>query len=388
MIVFLNFAPIQYMGGAERKIYELFLNANKKEKSFIITIHKKLADVYGKAILNQKFDDRSNGILELNKNNSLQLSVKYFLPFTKLWKETRKQFQEARVIYIKSEVLEFSILFYFCGLNILKKVVAGVRSPWIYPTPLKTMDYIHNFVYKSYLMKIILQQTKFIHVLTTRDKEFFEKVFMLKNVIYIPNYIEIPDIKNLKKVSRDENELRIIFIGELLQRKGIETLTKVIKSSPKNFIFDIVGEGPMKQQILDLSKEFPNCTYHGYLEKKRILNLLHKNDVLFFPSYAEGFGNVIIEAMSVGLKIVDSSNISLNLPKNIEYSIKSFDSKNYINVFKLIYSDKKAGKDNKDKIQKYCSDHYKTDKIMPQLLTKLFNLKIQDFKYHVIGRLV
>ncbi len=366
------------MGGAERKIYELFCAANKKEKSFIVTVDNKLANLYGKTVLNQVFNDRSNGKLKLNKRNSLSLNVRHFIPFTNKWRDIRNKINNSRVIYAKSELLELLILIYFCGFKVLSKVVAGVRSPWLYQTPISNWNRFHNIIYTSIFMKKIMKNTKIVHVLNTRDKKFFEKVFSLKNVVLVPNYIEAQNFTLLTPVKSNLDELRVIFIGELTSRKGINILIKVIESSPINIIFDIVGDGPMKDEIIALSTKYINCNYHGYLERNELLYQINQNDVLFLPSYAEGFGNVILEAMSIGLKIVDSTNISLNLPSYIETSISNLKYKDYIKRFGSILKVKKRNNMNRRKISQFCIDNYNSKKIIPKLLIELFKIQNEN----------
>jgi glycosyltransferase involved in cell wall biosynthesis len=325
-------------------------------------------------ILKEKFDDRSKGSLDIKKDDAISLTIKYFIPFTQPWKKIRSMLKKARVIYIKCDLNELIILLYFGGLNLLRKTVAGVQSPWTYPAPINYIEKIHNYIYTSRLMKALLHKTKMVHVLKPQDKLFFETTFSLKNVELIPNYTKIPDLSSHKIIDINPRELRVIFVGELLLRKGVDILMHVIKNSPRNYKFDIAGEGPMRQEVVDLAKKYSNCKYHGYLNYAELLSLLNQNDVLFAPSRAEGFSTVVLEAMSVGLKIVDSPNVFLNLPKNIEYVPTLSAANSYIEMFDKIYEEKKNNSINRAEIRKHFEDNFSKEKIMPVLLDRLFQI--------------
>lgn len=291
---------------------------------------------------------------------------------TNTWRATRANLRKAKVIYIKSEILEFFIVVYFGGFNILKKVIAGVRSPWIYRSPIGLTDSLHNLVYRSYFMDFIMRRTKKIHVLNERDEEYMKARYPAGKVVRIPNYVDVEMSHKLKSINYDTSNLHIIFIGELLKRKGVDVIADVIRKSPSNYKFNIVGDGPMKETVLELERNHSNCKYHGYLGRHELANLLKEVDVLFFPSRAEGFGNVILEAMSFGVMVVDSPEIALKLPSHIELYPKKSTPNRYLALFARILRKKKQNDLRRSEIREYCRTNYSRDKIMPRLVNELF----------------
>jgi len=75
MIVFLNFAPIEFMGGAEKFMLDMATEVNKKEKTILIDVSPKIANLYGQAILNRKF---AAHIKDHNTKNKPDIIIFFF----------------------------------------------------------------------------------------------------------------------------------------------------------------------------------------------------------------------------------------------------------------------------------------------------------------------
>lgn len=375
MIVFLNFAPFEYLGGAERKMYELFTEASKYEESKMVACSNQITDLYSKIVLGFKFENRNKGILKVSEDNYNKLTLSDFTPFTKQYFITRKLFKSARIIYIKSDFTEMLILLYFCGPGIFSKVVAAVWSPWIYPYPQSFLDKMHNKLFMSSVMRSIMYGMKNIQVLNQNMYDFFTNKFKLKNVVVIPNYADIPS-HSPSTQNVDKNNLHILFVGELIKRKGLDILIKIMEEAPVYFKFKIVGKGPYSAQLKELGQRSKNIVHLGYLEKKDLNAVYEKSDVLLFPSRAEGFAGVILEAMAHGLKIIDSSYITVNLPHYIENVATKEEPSLYLQQLEKVFDEKKKGKADRKKIFEYFKTHYSTQVVMPKILNELLGIKI------------
>src|ERR1700722_18279729 len=106
MIVFLSFAPIEFMGGAEKMIHKLANFMKKSEDIVIINADKSIADIYGSIVLGRTFSERMNQSEMQNSIPKIKIHVEDFIPWSKGWKNLHKQLTTARLIYIKYEVLE------------------------------------------------------------------------------------------------------------------------------------------------------------------------------------------------------------------------------------------------------------------------------------------
>lgn len=115
--------------------------------------------------------------------------------------------------------------------------------------------------------------------------------------------------------ARLSDEVVITFIGQLIPRKGIDRLFRLmdfLKNTPHRHKLNIVGEGILEDQLLLKIKEIgsSNVTHMGLVsDKDRIRKILKRTDILFIPSYFDGWGAVVNEAISQGCAIISSDRV-------------------------------------------------------------------------------
>lgn len=107
-------------------------------------------------------------------------------------------------------------------------------------------------------------------------------------------------------------DLVFIFIGRLVSEKGINELVKAFKElqlAQSNISLLLVGQleedlDPLKPETLDEIESNPKIFTMGYQQDVR--PYLAVADVLVFPSYREGFPNVVMQAGAMGLPAIVS----------------------------------------------------------------------------------
>lgn len=111
--------------------------------------------------------------------------------------------------------------------------------------------------------------------------------------------------------SQNNKKYTIGFIGRLHYEKGPDILIdafKILSEKYKNQMrLRIVGDGPMKMQIVDLIKEREIedlCEIKGYVADS--ISEYAELDVLVLPSREEGMGLVLLEAFSAKVPVVAS----------------------------------------------------------------------------------
>jgi len=365
MIVFLNFAPIDFMGGAEKWMLSISELVNKKEPTILIDVSSNISNIYGGIVLGRSFTRE-----RVNTNvKRITLSYRSFLPWTKSYKEVTKVFKECRLIYFRYELQEALILLFFGRIISFKKSVAGFHSPFMYNDPISVLDHIHNIVYTSFLSRKVLKTLKKIHVLNISDKNTLKNKYHLNNVLFIPNGIIIDPARVLKKPNADK--LHVLFMGELSTRKGIDKVQEIIRRVGESIQFHIAGDGPKENEIKRLANEVRNLNYYGRLDRKGIRKVLARCDLLLFPSRAESMSLTVLECMSYGLYILDSTFTSLNLPNYIEKSILKNNVEEYIKQLNEFSSQKKVI--DRKRIANYCQRTFPQNKINNILEKKLFN---------------
>src|ERR1039457_2235957 len=116
MILFLNFAPLNFGGGAERWMLDVSTAISKLEEVNLIDVHSSISNIYSRLVLKNPFKQRIN----INKKDHSSLKIISFIPFTTKWKQTRTTLKNARIIYIRYELLETLIVLYFGGFSAIK----------------------------------------------------------------------------------------------------------------------------------------------------------------------------------------------------------------------------------------------------------------------------
>ncbi|MCH6258088.1 glycosyltransferase family 4 protein [Puniceicoccaceae bacterium K14] len=116
----------------------------------------------------------------------------------------------------------------------------------------------------------------------------------------------------------DEGNGGVVFLGRLVDEKGVDVLIEAWKQLQQESIFShrngskdltIIGEGDASPTLKQLAGDCANIEFTGQLPHDEAMHRLSEASVLVFPSrWAEPFGLGIIEAMAAG-KAVVASNI-------------------------------------------------------------------------------
>ena len=134
----------------------------------------------------------------------------------------------------------------------------------------------------------------------------------------------------------DRNEppaklLRLLFVGQLIDRKGISTLLEGFEkctSLQRSCTLTVVGAGPLWQDSVQRCKIFPQITFVGFKSRDKLPDIYRAHDVLIHLSEAEGVSNVLLEALASGLAVVATRRAvdsSLNLPIQVLEHIDNAD---------------------------------------------------------------
>lgn len=120
-----------------------------------------------------------------------------------------------------------------------------------------------------------------------------------------------------KKLKQDldisEDDFVFVFVGRLVKDKGINELITAFKNirnlNSNNFKLLLVGPleqdlDPLSQDVLNEIENNPGIVSVGY--QKDVRPYFAISNVLAFPSYREGFPNVVLQALAMGLPAIVS----------------------------------------------------------------------------------
>ncbi len=101
-----------------------------------------------------------------------------------------------------------------------------------------------------------------------------------------------------------KNKTALLFAGRLVWEKDLAVLAesyKILNSKRNDIAFVIAGDGPIKNELLQL---MPDAVFLGQLNSKELAAAYASSDIFVFPSTTETFGNVTLEAMASGMPAV------------------------------------------------------------------------------------
>ena len=120
--------------------------------------------------------------------------------------------------------------------------------------------------------------------------------------------IEIPLYEKAQTISqRFESEFNLkdkkvlIYVGRLAEEKNLSTLIEAIGQTKEEFTTVIIGDGPMKDELLEKSRHISKeIIFPGRYDDDEIRAWFNIGDVFILPSTTEPFGAVTNEALLGG----------------------------------------------------------------------------------------
>jgi len=111
-----------------------------------------------------------------------------------------------------------------------------------------------------------------------------------------------------------QSPLRILFLGNVIERKGLLTLIAAVGDERLAVSVDVVGSldtDPVYAryvQAIASARGFPSTvTFYGALDNEPLREKLKSAHVLVVPSSYEGFGIVYLEGMGFGLPAIGTT---------------------------------------------------------------------------------
>jgi len=100
--------------------------------------------------------------------------------------------------------------------------------------------------------------------------------------------------------------LRVLFLGQVILRKGIQYLLTAARQLERESIqFDVVGPIGISQEAIASAP--PNVTFHGRTNRDQAANWYRQCDVFVLPTLSDGFAITQLEAMAYGLPVVTTA---------------------------------------------------------------------------------
>jgi glycosyltransferase involved in cell wall biosynthesis len=186
---------------------------------------------------------------------------------------------------------------------------------------------IHGDVYfkymqeKSFSYKIFSKITKFtfnnaskIRSLSSAMNKMLNKNGIQKNIVIIPNRVNISLFKSQKTSYSLHKPIKIISIGRFVEQKGYDIAIEAVKQLTNKYNVELylIGGGLLYEKYQKLSKGYQNIKLIKWIEQSELKILLEQSDIYIQPSkpyLGEAMPRTILEAMAMKLPII-ATNIA------------------------------------------------------------------------------
>lgn len=204
-----------------------------------------------------------------------------------------------------------TLLVPFKGIRIVREAASNFNSD------LENKNFIARIIWRKFFQWTYRSADKIIvNSPGTKQDLFAAKIISSKskNVFEISNPIDIAKINYKADLKEFHNikfkEKNIITIGRLVPKKNIDLLIKAfstICAKGEDVQLIIIGSGPeeekLRKLVLDLSIS-QSVTFTGQVSNP--YSILKRCDLFILASIWEGFGMVIVEALTLGVPVIAS----------------------------------------------------------------------------------
>jgi glycosyltransferase involved in cell wall biosynthesis len=183
-------------------------------------------------------------------------------------------------------------------------------------------------LYDKSIGKSVLNKCDVIVVNSFSDKKYFisinpnisDRIKILPNSIdpeeYRP-YLDLENTEFLKKYNIYGKDI-ILFVGQVIERKGIEYLIRAIphiinKTSKRDFVIMVIGSEALSGGFLGKAKKIAKnlkvekfIIFTGKIPLDELINAYKSASIFVLPSFSEGLPTVILEAMYFNLPVIST----------------------------------------------------------------------------------
>ena len=178
-----------------------------------------------------------------------------------------------------------------------------------------------NSILINKLKKLIISASDKYITYGTKAKEYLESYGAQSQDIYVGcNTVDIEYYYNKTNQYRKTEEFQqrrgkypeilLLFVGQLIERKGIIELLKAFeKIDAKEIGLMVLGTGPLEKKLKKDFGDLDNLFFKGFVQKENIYKYYALSDCLFVPSYEEVWGLVVNEGIASGNFVLASNQV-------------------------------------------------------------------------------
>lgn len=212
-------------------------------------------------------------------------------------------------------------------------------------------------------------------VLSENVKSYFKTEYG-RDVIYIPNAVNEPEIKDAdiikKELNLDKDEY-LLYLARIVPEKGVHYLIeayKNIKTDKKLVIAgDLSSNTDYIREVKELAKEDDRIILAGFVQGRILEELFSNAYVYILPSDIEGMPISLMEAMSYGNCCL-SSNIDENvqIAQEKSFYFEKSNVKELKTMLEYLISNQDIVKENGQVCKEYILRNYNWDNVVEETM--------------------
>jgi glycosyltransferase involved in cell wall biosynthesis len=248
-------------------------------------------------------------------------------------------------IHIFSGIYSIDIVKYAYKKSILHKCHIGIMAePFNW---LGIKGYFRK-LRERYNFFLYGKNVKFYLAIGSKAIELYKKIGYSQKVFDWAYYVENGTTNKIQNVTVNDLNYNIVYVGRLVDGKGIEHLINAVRSIKKEFSLRIIGDGPIFLRLVKLVRKLDlgnKITFLHSVPNSVVREILRNSDLLVLPSNSkDGWGAVINEALMEGCPVICSDNCGAIVLLNNTYRGSSFHAGNIRSLASLITTRIQIGK--------------------------------------------
>jgi glycosyltransferase involved in cell wall biosynthesis len=207
-----------------------------------------------------------------------------------------------QIAFILSKLVGTPIILWSEGIDNSKGRIGKMVSPiFNYIIKHSNAIIIPGTVSKDYHMRVGAPQNNIFIAPNIVDNDYF----ITQSAFFKQTKVQI------KKEMKVEEKKIIIFVGQLIKRKGIDNLIQAVNKLNKtgDIILLIVGNGPLRSELEDICKVLKNQNvfFTGWIDENEKVKYYSIADIFVLPTLFDVWGLVVNEAMCCGLPVITTT---------------------------------------------------------------------------------
>jgi len=192
------------------------------------------------------------------------------------------------------------------------------RIPWIFWGEMPGMRQRHGFgaALRSIAQRPVSRWPNGIAAIGSRAAAAYRQMTHARcPVANIPYCCDMKPFFDIRRERREDSaDLRFLYCGQLIYRKGVDLLVEAFCESARFFpgiVLTLVGDGPLRG---DLESQIPaslrnRIRFAGFRPVADLPRFFAETDVFVLPSRHDGWGVVVNQAIAAGLPVICSDAV-------------------------------------------------------------------------------